>query len=194
MFTVVSFDPENQSIELQRERFGSKPLFLNTSDDALVFCSCIRSFFRTPGKGQLCLYVDALLDVFTYDYSLRNQTAFEHITKVASGEVRKVSQVGTSSRMSRTPQVEIQNLHAGLRRAIRMSIESCCLGEYKIGPAVSGGVDSTIIAHELNQLGIRNVSAFSVVLSETEDGKRDCRSFNCKVVMPGKAGITIMSS
>ncbi|MCE2521806.1 MAG: hypothetical protein J4F49_01095 [Rhodobacteraceae bacterium] len=75
--------------------------------------------------------------------------------------------------MSRTPQVEVHGRHADLRRAIRMSVESCCLGEYKIGLAVSGGVDSTIIANELNQLGIRNVSAFSVVLSGTEDGIRD---------------------
>ncbi|GGX60069.1 asparagine synthase [Tateyamaria omphalii] len=173
MFAVVSFDPEDQSIELQRDRFGIKPLFVNASDDALVFCSCIRSFFRTPGTGQIDLNIDALFDVFTYGYSLRDQTAFEHITEVAPGEVRKVSQVGTSSRMSLTPQVEVGNLHDDLRSAIRRSVESCCLGEYKIGLAVSGGVDSTIIAHELNQLGVTNVSTFSVVLSETEDGIQD---------------------
>mmetsp|Transcript_24066 Transcript_24066/g.44403 ORF Transcript_24066/g.44403 Transcript_24066/m.44403 type:complete len:562 (+) Transcript_24066:1901-3586(+) len=173
MFAVASFDAEDQSLKLQRDRFGIKPLFVNSSDDALVFCSCIRSFFHDPRQTGFEFNNDALFDVFTYGYSLSGQTAFQKIAEVEPGEVLEVSQTGTRSRISAMPMVKTKDAHADLRRAIRKSVESCCSGGYRIGLAVSGGVDSTIIAHELNQLGVTNVSTFSVVLSETDDGIRD---------------------
>ena len=172
MYAIAEFDDRSKALTLTRDRFGIKPAFYGRRPDgSLVFSSCLRSFFLEDVGFPRQLRPSTLFDVFAYGFSLTGHTAFEGIDELLPGHRLHAGSGGVSVAPSIDPSWSAGgNPGRDWRRMLRQSVVSCAKGNYPIGLAVSGGVDSTILAMELDSLGIEGISTFSVVLEEAQDG------------------------
>jgi asparagine synthase (glutamine-hydrolysing) len=174
MFAYAEYDNRNDELILARDRFGIKPLFYRPGQSYTLFSSCVRSFFKPSEAEKPAPNLAALFDVYTYGYSLTTNTVYQGISELLPGtELRLGADANCRISKVNSPQFSVEkDQQAQLRRALRQSVKSCAQGDYTIGLAISGGIDSTILAHELNELGIAGVETFSVYIPETGDGIR----------------------
>jgi asparagine synthase (glutamine-hydrolysing) len=174
MYCVAELDARSGDVRLSRDRFGIKPVFYGLHpENGLVFASCIRSLFLPEAGFVRELHADSLIDSYAFGFSLSGQTPYVGIHELMPGCEMVVGADGarlsepeqlTGARRATPPDI------SAVRRQMRRAVLSCANTEYPLGLAVSGGIDSTILAHELNAAGVENVTTFSVVLEEAGDG------------------------
>ena len=176
MYAFARYDTIHKLLELKRDRFGIKPLFYSVRGEALIFSSCIRSLLKYLPEYRPVLQPNAVFDIYTYGYSLNCSTAFEGINELLPNTaVNYVNNNLVVSRELNYPK-DVQDVtKANLRTYLQQSIANCLKGNYKIGLAISGGVDSTILAHELNKMNVEDVETFSVILKEAGDGVKSLK-------------------
>lgn len=186
MYALAMFDKEKKVLQFKRDRFGIKPLFYNESSAGLTFSSYVKLLDRGAG-GREPYNIDALFDSFTYGYPLGADTFFNEIKELPGNGIASIS--GSSPLIVGKIDSDVpgKDIPLSLKEAIRQSLDSCIKGDYKIGLAVSGGIDSTILAYELNEMGVEDIETFSVILKESGDGIRDLRELGLK---PGGAWTT----
>lgn len=174
MYAIAEYNTAEKTLTLSRDRFGIKPLFYTCNNRQIIFSSCIRSLTTALPGYRPALHPDALFDIFAYGYPLTDQTAFTGIKELMPGYELLAKNNSVTLKPLHFP--ELSGYDSGvksIRTTIRRALEGCIKGAYKIGLAVSGGIDSTILAHELNAMGVTDIETFSVVLEEAGDGVRE---------------------
>ena len=146
---------EENELWLSRDHAGIKPLFYAEVKQGLVFGSeCKGLLPMVPNSNK----IDKLAASFmarTGINALRN-TFFTGIKKVLAGETL-IYNVGnkkfTSTHRFVIPPLSNQDFDAEeFRLRIRDTVEMCSIGRRKLGVFLSGGLDSSMIAYELQQI------------------------------------------
>jgi asparagine synthase (glutamine-hydrolysing) len=158
------------SLRLIRDRFGIKPLFVRTAHPNFAFSSEIPALFAAG--GALDIELDALHELVAFGRTLDRRTVYSGIRELEPGEELVVTPDGVNSRrcsMSypRTPE---PTTDGDLRISIRQALERTLISDRQIGLALSGGLDSSILAFELRELGLTQVNTVSLILPDNRDG------------------------
>ncbi len=149
VFAFVLFDKEKNKIFLCRDKIGVKPLFY-------IFDKEKNNFIFASEKKALLYYSEKVIEVNPrniIEYDIKNKklnlkyTGFYELKN--NKEKKKLNEKQTASKVKKL-----------ISNAVRKR-----LSDKKIGVLFSGGIDSTIIAHELQKQNI-NFIAY-VVGSET---------------------------
>ncbi|MFA5897600.1 MAG: asparagine synthetase B [Hyphomicrobium sp.] len=172
MYAIAEFEGALGELRLQRDQFGMKPLFWRVHGDTLLFASETKALrMQTAPEAVDCSAID---DILAFGRPLGSRTPYRGIRPVPRGKSVVFFKRGEviSPAMTR-PLLPAPSYPGGLRQAVRESLLACLQTNRAVGLAISGGIDSTILAWELNDLGVEALTTFSVHVEGAADGVRD---------------------
>ena len=174
MFAACLWSAGGNSFVLVRDRFGSKPLYVYEDDNFIAFASEIKILLGLPNIDT-SLNPYAFQDYLTYRYTLAPHTFFKRIEKLPAGHILKFDGYHSHKRAFVDLRIEepenrrdaasyIEELDFHLEKSVRSQL----MGEVPIGLLLSGGLDSSTIAHYLNKNGVK-LKAFSIGFPEINE-------------------------
>jgi asparagine synthase (glutamine-hydrolysing) len=173
-FAIALWDEREQSLFLARDRVGVRPLFYTRGNGRLGFASEIKALLAVPGV-QAEPDPASLAEVFTYWSPLSPHTCFRGIREVPPGHylLARHGQVTVSRYWQATfdeapastdgpiePYVE--QLRDLLVDATRIRLRA----DVPVGAYLSGGLDSSLIASFVRDVGVTRLDTFSISFSD----------------------------
>ncbi len=173
MFAFAVWDAREQRLFLARDRLGLKPLYLTVAGRTLLFGSEIKALLAHP-EVQRELDTSALDDYLTYLYVPAPRTIFRGITELPpahwlewhDGQVRQ----------QRYWDVRFEPHAAELRASVEEvrqklddAVHSRLVSDVPLGLFLSGGLDSSTIAHLMSRHSREPVRAFTLGFSEGQE-------------------------
>ncbi|MCK5942636.1 MAG: asparagine synthase (glutamine-hydrolyzing), partial [Planctomycetes bacterium] len=183
MFAICVLDGRDRSCRLYRDRLGIKPLYFAEGGGRVVFGSELKALFAS---GLVDAEVDPaqLVPFLELFYVPGAQTLCKGVEKLLPGE-RMVLQQGRPPRRERwwrlaqqvTPREGelLDEVDALLADATRLQL----IADVPVGISLSGGLDSSLIAHYAHQAlskgdAVADVRAFTIAFPDTDPGELDC--------------------
>ncbi|MGI5429078.1 asparagine synthetase B family protein [Streptomyces sp. CA-179760] len=171
MYALVRRAPDG-SLTVGRDLLGIKPLYLRRHPAGVAVASEIPALLDLFGPAEVRRA--AVAQFLLYGRVVDGGTFYEDITPVPPGarlliKEGHVQHLGTDT-VAPAPQP------AGpgeLRAAVAESVRRLLVSDRPLGLALSGGLDSTVLALELARLGVRDLSTVSVVPDGNGDGVTD---------------------
>ena len=155
MHGFAYYDINKKEIILSRDHAGIKPVYYAETKEGLVFGSEIKGMLdKVPGSRTIDKLAMSCL-AHTGINATRN-TVFGNIKKLLAGEtliydienkkIKKRKRIFIKPNSNSIFDVE------EFRTMAHNTVKMCSIGQRKIGVFLSGGLDSSLIAHELNKL------------------------------------------
>lgn len=175
MYALACMDGESGTIDVQRDPFGIKPLWQRRVKGGVYVASTIHSLLA--GVGPDAPRFDGVQQFLAFGRPIDGRSMLDTIEAVPPGsQFRLRDGICTKGETlepvssdflgdPRNPKV----LRAALQQAIRRVLPS----NQVIGLAVSGGLDSTILAHQMADMGIEDLRTVSVLVDGVDDGIDD---------------------
>ena len=173
-FALAIWDERERSLFLARDRVGVRPLFYTQSEGRLVFGSEIKSILAVPGVAAEFDPV-GLAQVFTYWSPQSPATCFKGILELPPGhyllarnghlEMRRYWRLEFDSPprdRERPLPAYVEELRQLLLDATRIRLRA----DVPVGAYLSGGLDSSLIAAMVRQLGVSRLDTFSISFSD----------------------------
>ena len=155
MHGFAYYEIDKNQITLSRDHAGIKPVYYAEIKEGLVFGSEIKGMLDKVPNARTVDQLAMSCLAWTGINATRN-TVFNGIKKLLAGET-KVYDID-KKKFTETKRVFIKPTSkqvfnpAGFRDMAKKTVEMCSIGKRKIGVFLSGGLDSSLIAHELNLL------------------------------------------
>jgi asparagine synthase (glutamine-hydrolysing) len=180
MYASIRHAPD-RSLHVVRDPFGIKPLYLRHQPGLVVLASELPAVGAIG--GPLRVRDAAVAQFLLLDRVVDGGSWYEGVEPVRAGERLEIRD-GVITRRTHDPlagtvpaatgQVcgQLPGTEAMIRTAIRHAVERVLLADRTVGAALSGGLDSTIIAANLARHGVSQLRTVSVVPEGTADGIR----------------------
>ena len=155
MHGFAYYDINKKEIILSRDHAGIKPVYYAETKEGLVFGSEIKGMLdKVPGSRTIDKLAMSCL-AHTGINATRN-TVFGNIKKLLAGETLiydiEKKKIKKRKRIFIKPNSNSKFDKAEFRSMAHNTVKMCSIGQRKIGVFLSGGLDSSLIAHELNKL------------------------------------------
>ncbi|MET9380886.1 asparagine synthase-related protein [Streptomyces sp. NPDC002928] len=181
MYALVRRAPDG-SLTVARDPLGIKPLYLRRHPAGVAVASEIPALLELFGPAEV--RPAAVAQFLLYGRVVDGGTFYEGVTAVPPG-ARLLLKEGQVQHLGTDPVVPAPE-PAGpetLRTAVAESVRRVLVSDRPLGLAVSGGLDSTVLALELARLGVSELSTVSVVPEGNGDGVTDLAALG----LPGTA-------
>lgn len=150
-YAFAIWDERAQKLFCVRDHFGAKPFYYAVVDGVFYFASEMKALL--PFLPEIETDLDAFKDYLVFQFVLDDKTLFRgvkelvpahYLTVTAQGELvnRRYWQVYYRPDLYHTEQYFKEELEALIQRSVKSGIRS----DVPLGGAVSGGVDSSIVA------------------------------------------------
>lgn len=177
MFAFCIWDNRTNEVFVTRDRFGMKPFYYHyEAGKKLAFGSEIRIFKSAFGM-DLPFSVSGIQDYVTFRYFAGTETIYEGVKRLQPGSYLRWNgghaTLHSFSDLAEPVEktiVDFDEAKGRLRTLLRESVQRHLIGEAPIATLLSGGVDSSIIALTLKELGVR-VEAFNVGFPQLNEFK-----------------------
>ncbi len=155
-FALAILDRNRNTALLVRDRLGIKPLYLYQGYGMLSFASEIKAF-RAAGL-KLTPNEDEIGNYLVFKYAPLQSTLFTEVSRLAPGHLMEIDlNTGTSrnakywdiSSCAQPFSGSYSDAKDALRHHIKNAVELRLVGDVPIANYLSGGIDSSIIAHHL---------------------------------------------
>lgn len=185
MFAVAIYDKREENMTLARDIFGIKPLYLRTDMPGVcIFGSELKSLSIV---GDATVNSDTLMDFCGWGYSLSNQSLFRGTRHVEPGEIVTLSfhngqlkqQSATFSSQDAPVAAETGPEH--IRQVLRSSIRDHMVADVPVALALSGGLDSSVIAALASQEQ-PHLTAFTFTSSDATDSEVEHAKLMCQTI------------
>ena len=157
MYAVAWYDKKEKTLLLARDCAGTKPLYWTHTKKGIVFSSMIRSMFVHDE-------IERKLDMFGFKvynrlaYIPGPKTMLRGVSKLYPGQVLKFEI--TSGKILLDTHVHdkiVTSRHPidyeEFRNNVKQATKKCLMGHRDIGMFLSGGLDSSMILHEMSSMG-----------------------------------------
>lgn len=175
MYALCVWDEANERLSLYRDNWGIKPLFYTQNKYHFLFSSELKGIIAA--QGEVSLDRSSLADLFCFGWPLNNSSIIEGVKELIPGTVASTNFKNQGLIVNPIKPYDFSRSDylssMSIRKRIQASIRQSLVGKEKVGLALSGGLDSSILAFELNAMGIENIETFSVVVEEGKDGVRN---------------------
>jgi len=155
-FALAILDRNTEKVLLMRDRLGIKPLYLHRADGMLAFASEIKAF-KAAGL-PLSLNEAEIGNYLVFKYAPLQTTLFKEVSRLDPGHLMEVDL--NSGVSTKTAYWDIQSAtkpfrgsytdaKMALREQVQAAVNKRLIGDVPIANYLSGGLDSSIIAHYL---------------------------------------------
>ena len=190
MFAFTLYDIKKQKVFLVRDRIGEKPLYISKNSDQVVFCSELHSMLAGRLVSTSINY-KAVDKFFHYHYIPEPETPFNEINKLEGGHYLQIDcQTNTISDHCYWEMTGAPALLGNPADLIREQLEDVSRivirSDVPVGIALSGGLDSSIVAALSMKYYGNKMNAFSVGYEGVpeSDEREDARKFADHLGMP----------
>ncbi len=166
MFAFALFDRAAQRLILGRDRMGEKPLYLVEHDDGLTFCSELRPLVAA-GVVPVKLDPVSIHEYFHYAYVPEPRTPLQGVRKLPAGHILTVD-VDNWQREERrywnllsSPPLKGDPAQA-IKGVLDEIGQQIIRADVPVGVALSGGVDSSVVAALAVRHADKPLTAFTV--------------------------------
>jgi len=179
-FAFALWDTRKRSLFIARDRLGVRPLFYTQAGGALIFGSEIKAIFA-DSQIRRALDHRGLAQVFSYWGPLAPTTCFEGISELPPGHCMVVSGgiIRTTCYWSmdfsppdapsgRTARRTAASLADELAELLTDATRIRLRADVPVGAYLSGGLDSSVIAAIIRQIGTSRLDTFSIAFSDPE--------------------------
>lgn len=191
-FALAIIDRESSRLILARDRFGKRPLHWTQFDGGWLFASEAKSFLAYPG-WSFQWSEESLAGLFRFWATPPDRTVFKGVHQLPPGFCLQIDSGGVSpaqfGRMdfcdSSLEGDDFNSAKRETRSKISHAVRRRLRSDRKIGVALSGGLDSSIVLHEALTAGAE-VSVFALAFEDPrfdESAAQDkvAKSFGVKV-------------
>ncbi|MFJ7899684.1 asparagine synthetase B family protein [Streptomyces sp. NPDC096198] len=175
MYALLRRTPDG-AIEVTRDPLGIKPLYLLRHRDGVAVASEIPALLELFGPSPV--RPEAVTQFLMFGRVVDGGTFFEGIEPVAPGtrlllKEGRVQQWSTGSAALPPVRPDTPAGPERIRAALARAVDRVLVSDRPLGLALSGGLDSTVLATELARRGVRDLSTVSVLPRGNGDGVRD---------------------
>ena len=155
MYAIAWYDKHEGTLVLARDAAGAKPLYTHIKDDKLVFSSSIKSL--SAAGINLSLHPNTKLGLlYPSGWKVGTNTYLKDISKLYPGQIIKYRLSGLQKIVDEHTHRKIVTVdkpvdYEEFRHNVSESVKMCLMGRRPIGLYLSGGLDSSMILHELVQ-------------------------------------------
>jgi asparagine synthase (glutamine-hydrolysing) len=173
MFSFAFYDQHENSLMIARDRLGIKPLFYAQQNNTFYISSEIPALLTIPGLSdgidhQALYHYMSLLAVpepYTLYPKIRRfpQACF---AKIENGNIKFTRFWEPNFNKSNLSK---EQLEKDIAKAFKKSIEKRLIADVPVGVLLSGGIDSTIIAHTVASIDKKKAHSFSMGFEDGEN-------------------------
>lgn len=166
MFAFALWDEKRGTLLMARDRMGEKPLYLSQTADSLLFSSEMKSLLST-GEVEFRLDPVAIDRYFHYGYVPEPLTPLEGVRKLPAGHYLMVRPATWEFeetcywRLEDAPPLD-GNPAELIRQELETIGELIVRADVPVGVALSGGLDSSLVAALASRKYAGAITAFSV--------------------------------
>ncbi|MCP3670191.1 MAG: asparagine synthase [Gammaproteobacteria bacterium] len=184
MYSLATLDTINDQIELRRDPYGIKPLYIRESGGLVTFSSELSVLIGRSNK--VSLRREAISQFFAFGRPLDDKGFYNEIRSLTPGARAVVKKgkvnykdVKSDFLLAEKPLIS-EPTDEEIRSTISNAVSDMLVSNRRIGVAVSGGLDSTILCAELNALGVEDLDLVSVRMQNSVDGIRNIKDLGLK--------------
>lgn len=173
-FAMAVYDRRDRTVTLIRDRFGKRPLYISHSGPRVMFGSEMKAFLACRNHA-FQWNPQHLTALFTHWTSVGTETPFVGIEQVPAGTMLEISPHGvTRERFADLPRAAItgtetfEDATEHTRELLRQSVDLRLRSDVESGLQLSGGLDSTILAHLVQSQQAGRMRSFSITFDEAE--------------------------
>lgn len=162
MFALASFDRESQILLLARDRFGQKPLYYSVSDTHFYFASELTALLALDHRLTQ-VKETGLAAYFYYDWIPEPLSPLAGVAKVPA-DTAITWRFGFEpypAEHQHSPRSDFAN-NSSLADAFEESVGSMLSSDVPVGIALSGGIDSSLVAATARSLSTTEIHSFTV--------------------------------
>lgn len=175
MFAFAIWDKFEKKLFLARDRLGEKPLYYGNVKDDFIFSSDLRAFEKHPfWDGKICK--QAMSSFKKYGYIAGDISIYKNIFKLKPGTFLVIKdfgkQVSEPNKYWDVAQKTIlQNKKNNLNFAeakeqynslLKNSVKRRMISDVPIGAFLSGGIDSSLIASQMQSISTKKIKTFTI--------------------------------
>ncbi|MBI1731281.1 MAG: asparagine synthase (glutamine-hydrolyzing) [Gammaproteobacteria bacterium] len=175
MFAFALWDRHERALHLVRDRIGIKPLFWGVSGDRLIFGSELKALLPLLDRRPE-LDAQAVGEFLRYGFIPAPRSVYSGISKLPAGAMLTcragvapylsrywtLEAAATQPRTARFPDV-VDDLDRLLRDVVREQL----VADVPVGAFLSGGIDSSLVAALMQQVGAQPARTFSIGFAES---------------------------
>lgn len=180
MFAIAIYDKRegrSGTVRLYRDRLGIKPLYYYYDGKNFGFSSELKGIVNMCSDISLQIDNTAIYDYLNYIYIPEPKTMYQNTYKLLPAHrlvfdvySQKIIKNGAYWKLeingTRGPQRKQEDLICEVRELVQQSVKEQMIADVPVGVFLSGGVDSSIITYESNQINPQ-VESFSIGFHET---------------------------
>ena len=189
MFVFIIWDNKKNELIVARDRMGEKPLFYYYSrENGLIFTSEIKAFLAVKEiKQKLKLNEESLNQYLSLNYLINNQTFFKDIYSLEPASYLIINK----NNIKNIKSIKYWNLENYFKNKTEDSYETCIkkineliatstrkrfFSNVTNGVFLSGGLDSSTLSYQLNNIENDNFDAHNIAFKEVDfDEYRDAK-------------------
>lgn len=168
MFAICLCDTKLQTIYLIRDRIGEKPLYYYQKGDLFLFASEYKAFYCHP-EFEAKLNKANLDEYFLFRYVSANDTLLEGVKNMSPGHYFEITPSGIkdvvywaiSANDENEMSYEENKKH--LANLIDKSVKRRLISDVPVGIQLSGGVDSSYLAHVVKKYFNEPLHTFGII-------------------------------
>ena len=171
MFAFGLFDHATRTFWLARDPLGVKPVYWALVGGGLAFCSELKGIVGLPGFNRR-LDPLALSSFLSYRYPLGDRTYYEGVHQLEAGQCLQLGPDGRP-RLHRYWRAPVEGdgpvrppRKRDLQALVEDAVASQTVADVPLGAYLSGGLDSSILVHELARRSDAPLRTFTVSFAE----------------------------
>ncbi len=153
MFSFAYFDKAGQSLIMARDHLGQKPLYYGINDQSLFFSSKAGHVFEAVGGG---ISNEGLSQYKSLQLNFAGHTLFDRVFELPPGYFLEVKANEITLTRYWSPSVTQDNVELNeqhLSDLLHQSVARTLVADVSIGIALSGGLDSSLVAGVASTFG-----------------------------------------
>ncbi len=170
MWAFAIYDRDNKTLFLSRDHFGIKPLYLYRDEKTIALSSEIRGLLALPEINKTIDH-EAVRDLVFLGYIVAPKTILKNARSLLPGESILINVIDTTEKSyisrleapTKEPPTDDE-----LKTTLFDSVKHHLIADVPVGLFFSGGIDSSVLALTLKELGV-HLTAFHVEVP----GKKD---------------------
>lgn len=175
-FAVLIWNRKSKELVVARDRFGIRPLYILNHGNKLYFASEMKAFDQIPGYAR-AFNPDRLYEHGLMWNTYGDHTVYENIRSLPGGtmEVYKDGKLIRNKRfydIGRASTTSTYNSFGEAQEAFKALMDDAVKlqlrSDVPVGAYLSGGIDSSVILHLINNLTSNKFKTFSISFEDEE--------------------------